>query len=328
MINQLTILSILSIVFFIMLFISKYYLNDSYIFKENSDDTKGGLFNMFYLNDSKAYEISMLINNKIAKNIDKETISEEIFRTISSISPNKSIISGENSIQKDEKLEERIYEKNEIKITKSIILRRLYKAAKENTSNIENILPGQLILFEDVKLKRINVNSTVMILNILKDSKLKNQIDENIEIDLNKTMKRMLDDFTIDYEFKYKTGFNKKNYDCIIQLPYNADDNFENGYNHNDLQLGKLSIIGVYRGEIDFSNTESVSSKFLELVNAQYKENNNIDKKNVIKDSNTSMSPKENTFNLENDGIKGEKHLIDVVAIIQELKINMEKENE
>lgn len=40
------------------------------------------------------------------------------------------------------------------------------------------------------------------------------------------------------------------------------------------------------------------------------------------------MSLKENTFNLEDDRIEGKKHLIDVVAIIQELKIKMEIENE
>ncbi|MDU2598885.1 MULTISPECIES: hypothetical protein [Anaerococcus] len=270
----------------------------------------------------------MLINNKIARNIDKETTSEEIFRTISSLSPNTSILSAENSVQKEDNFRERIYKKYDIKITKSIILRELYNIAKKNTNNTENIQPGQLILFEDVKLKRTNVNSTVMILNILKDSKLKNQIDENIEIDLNKTMERMLDDFTIDYKFEYRIGFNEKIYDCVIQLPYNTDDNFENGYNHNDLQLGKLSIIGIYRGEINFSDTESVSSKFLEIVNDQYKKNNNIDTENIIKDSNTSMSLKENTFNLEDDRIEGKKHLIDVVAIIQELKIKMEIENE
>ncbi|PKZ17291.1 hypothetical protein CYJ34_00865 [Anaerococcus octavius] len=326
--NQLTILTILSLAFFIMLLISKYYLNDSLIFKKNSVNTKSGLFNIFYLNDSKAYEISMLINNKIARNIDKETTSEEIFRTISSLSPNTSILSAENSVQKEDNFRERIYKKYDIKITKSIILRELYNIAKKNTNNTENIQPGQLILFEDVKLKRTNVNSTVMILNILKDSKLKNQIDENIEIDLNKTMERMLDDFTIDYKFEYRIGFNEKIYDCVIQLPYNTDDNFENGYNHNDLQLGKLSIIGIYRGEINFSDTESVSSKFLEIVNDQYKKNNNIDTENIIKDSNTSMSLKENTFNLEDDRIEGKKHLIDVVAIIQELKIKMEIENE
>ena len=39
----------------------------------------------------------------------------------------------------------------------------------------------------------------------------------------------------------------------IIQFPYKYTDNFENGYQHNDLQLGKLSLIGIYRGEIDFS---------------------------------------------------------------------------
>lgn len=51
----------------------------------------------------------------------------------------------------------------------------------------------------------------------------------------------MLDDFTIDYTFKYKWK-NESEEQYIIQLPYKSSDNFENGYQHNDLQLGRLSL--------------------------------------------------------------------------------------
>lgn len=38
------------------------------------------LFNLFYLNTSKAHEIAMLIDNKIMKTIEREQISEELLK--------------------------------------------------------------------------------------------------------------------------------------------------------------------------------------------------------------------------------------------------------
>lgn len=45
-------------------------------------------------------------------------------------------------------------------------------------------------------------NADDMILNVLQDSKLKNQGNDSIEINMNKMMEKMLDDFTIDYQFE------------------------------------------------------------------------------------------------------------------------------
>lgn len=91
-----------------------------------------------------------------------------------------------------------------------------------------------------------------MILDFLKESKFKNQETDGVELNYNKMFEMMIDDFTIDYSFKYKKNkMDEKSF--IIQLPYNSNENFENGYHQNDLQLGKLSIIGIYRGEVDFS---------------------------------------------------------------------------
>ena len=69
------------------------------------------------------------------------------------------------------------------------MLRKLYDVVNNNNTS-SNITPGQLILFKDVELKRRNVDDTVMILNVLQDSKLKNQSNDSIEINMNKMMAR------------------------------------------------------------------------------------------------------------------------------------------
>ena len=90
----------------------------------------------------------------------------------------------------------------------------------------------------------------------------------------------MLDDFTIDYTFKYKWK-NENDEQYIIQLPYKSSDNFENGYQHNDLQLGKLSLIGIYRGKVNFSERDSISSKFLDLMKDSFVDENSTDSKMI-----------------------------------------------
>lgn len=161
-----------------------------------------------------------------------------------------------------------------------------------------------------------------MILNVLQDSKIKNEISDDLEINLNKMMDKMLDDFTIDYTFNYTLNGEKEKY--IIQLPYKSTDNFENGYQHNDLQLGQLSLVGIYRGEIDFSEKQSISSKFLEIMSDSY----NQEIRRTNNDTNgmklSQNNPNKNDIQLEfnHKKLEGKLHLIDVIAIIQELNIN------
>ena len=318
--NRFTILTILTGIFFIGLLMLKHDING----KENSELWLGSankyLFNLFYINISKVHEIAMLIDNKIMKTVEREQISEELLRTTSTFSAKTSTLSGEASAEKVDNYKKRVYENFDVKTTKSIMLRKLYEVAKNNNNKIKNILPGQLILFKDVELKRRNIDDTVMILNVLQDSKLKNQGNDSIEINMNKMMEKMLDDFTIDYEFK-QSYFNDE-YKCLIQLPYKSNENFENGYQHNDLQLGKLSVIGIYRGKIDFSKQESVSSKFLQLLADSCKSEIHQEYDYKIKESSVTKQHQENPFDFQLNKLNEEMHLIDVIAIIQELNIN------
>lgn len=199
------------------------------------------------------------------------------------------------------------------------MLRKIYETALKSEN--KELKEGNLVLFKEVELQQSNFDDTVMILNVLKESKLKNQENDNVEVNLNKMLEKVLDDFTLDYTFTCEQG---KNY--IIQLPYNSLDNFENGYHHNDLQLGKLSLIGIYRGKINFSNRESISSKFLELVeNSMNYENltKSEDMKNSMEVNNQS-----NPFKIKHTKLKGEYFLLDVIAIIQEINIKDKVESE
>lgn len=321
--NQYTVLAVLVGVFFIsLLFLKCYPTKNTDTLQYSNNLSNPDLFNLFYINTSKVHEIVMLIDNKIMKTVEREQISEELLRSTSSLGIQTSMMSGEASVQKEDNSKKRVYENFDVKTTKSIMLRKLYEVAKNNNKDNQKIFMGRLILFKDVELKRRNIDDTVMILNVLQDSKFKNQGNDSIEINMNKMMEKMLDDFTIDYEFEQNILVGNGNSKCLIQLPYKSNENFENGYQHNDLQLGKLSLIGIYRGEIDFSKRESVSSKFLDMLSDSYKNEVTEQEDDVMKMSSTHSNPQAFPFDFKHRKLDEKMNLIDVIAIIQELNID------
>lgn len=291
--------------------------------KENEENKNASeLFNLLYVNTSKVHEIAMLIDNKVMQKVEKEQISEELLKSSYSYGIKSNIATSDASIQKEENSKKRVYENFDVKTTKSIMLRKIYdKVKKNNNEQNRNLKTGQLTMFKEVALQRRNVDDTVMMLNVLQDSKIKNQGDDNIEINMNKMMEKILDDFTIDYVFEEKLRDSESNFKYIFQLPYKSNENFENGYQHNDLQLGTLSLIGIYRGEIDFSKRESVSSKFLEMMSDSYNNSISTQSDDIMKSSIVQARQELLPFQFKHNKLDEKYHLIDIIAIIQELNI-------
>jgi hypothetical protein len=305
------------ILFFTSLIISRYTKKEVNI----EDKSNNQLFNLFYMNTSKTHEIAMLIDNKIMKTIEREQVSEELLKyNTSLVFGKKDNWSTETGYSKENSSKKRVYENFDVKTTKSIMLREIYDTTQKNKDTKNELMVGDLTIFENIELKQMNIDDTVMILNVLQDSKIKNETNNDLEINLNKMMDKMLDDFTIDYTFKY----GKDDIQYIIQIPYKSTENFENGYQHNDLQLGKLSLIGIYRGKIDFSKRDSISSKFLELMSDSYNQAMQRGSETVggMRLSQDNCNSNNIQFEFHHKKLKDELHLIDVIAIIQELNID------
>lgn len=288
-------------------------------------NNKKNLFNLFYINTSKVHEIAMLLDNKIMKTVEMEQSSEEILKYDNTLNFTKDGIGGISHNQVIENNNKKsVFESFDVKTTKSIMLRKIYKVAKNTKENKKTEL-GKVVMFTNITLKQKNTDDTVMILNILKDSEMKNiSNDDKIEFNVPKMMEELLDDFTIDYIFEE----NNKNY--IIRIPYKSKNYFENSYSHNDLQLGKLSIIGIYRGKINFAKIDSISSKFLELLSQSYKSEMKKGSKNELLNSSFDEENTENPlpFEFNHKKLDGEYHLIDLIAIIQEISFEESESDE
>ena len=81
------------------------------------------------------------------------------------------------------------------------------------------------------------------------------------------------------------------------------------------------------RGKIDFSKRDSVSSRFLDLLSNYYKSEKQQDD-DIMKDSSTRAEQQEFPFDFRPNKLNEKMHLIDVIAIIQELNINKERVDE
>ncbi len=76
---------------------------------------------------------------------------------------------------------------------------------------------------------------------ILKRDALKGiQVDG---IDINNLISSMIKDYS--YVLSGKVG----NSDIIIKIPFELENEFENNYNVDDILLGKVTVIGIYKNK-------------------------------------------------------------------------------
>lgn len=289
--------------------------------EEDSSQLNMDYFNLVYINSAKSYEIATLIDDTVKTTIQKENSNATSRKNSFKVGTKNDLYSGyENSNELT--VGSKISESFEVKSTKSTILRKVYKMSKNFQD--KNLEQGDLIKFESVTLKPVNAQDIPLILQVLQASKLDNPSTEGIELNMSNLLSTFLTDYTIDYSFKQG---NKK---FLVRFPYGEVEGFENGYRHSDFQLGKLNLVGIYRGKINFSEIDTISTKFLEFMSKKAKKNNVtknvkdiIPKSSSFEKNDESGSEFEIDFNYEK--LNGTYHLIDVIAVVQ--KINVESES-
>lgn len=289
--------------------------------EEDSSQLNIDYFNLVYINSAKSYEIATLIDDTVKTTIQKENSNATSRKNSFKVGTKNDLYSGyENSNELT--VGSKISESFEVKSTKSTILRKVYEMSKNFKD--ENLEQGDLIKFESITLNPVNAQDIPLILQVLQASKLDNPSTEGIELNMSNLLSTFLTDYTIDYSFKLA---NEK---FLVRFPYGEVEGFENGYRHSDFQLGKLNLVGIDRGKINFSEIDTISTKFLEFMSKQAKKNNVtknvkdiIPKSSSFEKSDESRSEFEIDFNYEK--LNGTYHLIDVIAVVQ--KINVESES-
>lgn len=289
------------------------------LFIKEEQKEKNDLFNIYYINHPKVFEICMLINNK-RKSKEELSIKDEetqkmtlalggnIIKDKNSFSPS---ISNENSATKTYEYKEL----QEIKETNSTYLSEIIKKCKKiDDKQVSN---GSLVKIDDVQLQIVNrdeiaqINS--MLSGIFKDSNISTVSDgQTLNIDINAIGNILLK----DYKYSLKGKIN--NNEFYISIPIKTEKEFENDYSIYDLEVGKVNIIGIYRTD-NYEYKNNSTFNYLQEIG----ENGHYMEDDLLK----SNTPRRKTENAKKND-KNKSIYIDLIAIVQDLDIKGVADNE
>ena len=291
---------------------------------EQTDKKKSRDFNIYYLNFSKVYEIAMMINNVILTKIETDNSSsfEAQYGFTSSISAQgtKDFLDGiKASISADAKetstSSSKVVESLDVKTTKSILLRRVIDQCA-SVVKLDESAEGDLVKIDRVKLELLNEESLRQFLILRRDA-LKGMRVEGMEV--NNLVSSMLQDYA--YILKgtvYDESSKQPVAEIILKIPMEIQSEFENKYNINDLLIGHVSIVGIYKGVVSEEFITSNTFTYFQEAGAR-KERQEASANKVIK-SNTQPIPHATEKQKSDD----EYHFVDTLAIIQDVSFKLE----
>lgn len=296
--------------------------------EDDKQERKKKIFSLYYINTEKVYEIAMLLNNRIVTSGTSENESESMLEKQTNIGINSNLnylesVKGElglsQNIQIHNGIKSKVLENFDVKTTKSNMLASIIAKANVYEGN-ENINLGDLVLLKNATLELLNAEEsyavTKMILNgAFKDTKISSNSDDmKIEFDLSAMINSLLKDCV--YEMGCVVGDKK----YLLTIPMTFENDFENSYNIYDLQVGKVTVVGIYRGKRQYEKRLSLQEIFAE--NNEQKEEHSYEDVEYCLQSST-QSKKDVLDDKNNKGKQsGEfQEVIDVIAVIQEINV-------
>ena len=288
-------------------------------------ENKSKDFNIYYLNFSKVYEIAMMINNVILTKIERDQSNsfEEQYGFTSSISAQgtKIFLDGiKSSISADARetatSSSKVVESLDVKTTKSILLRRVIEQCA-SAKSLETFAEGDLVKVDNIKLELLNEESLRQFLILRRDA-LKGMRVEGMEV--NNLVGSMLQDYAYILKGQIHSNDSADNVtEIIIKIPMEIQSEFENKYSINDLLIGHVSIVGIYKGKVKEEFITSNTFTYFQEA-GERKEAQNLAEKKIIK-SNSCPGVQ----NVREDKESNSYHFIDTFAIVQDVTFNLEE---
>lgn len=277
-------------------------------------------FNIYYLNFSKVYEIAMMINNIILTKIERDNTtgsSEEysISSELSAQGSEKFLMGIKSSMSSNAKetyySSQKVVESLDVQTTKSILLRRIIDKCSA-VKDFEEVSEGDLIKIDGVKFELFDEESLRQFLVLRRDA-LKGMRVEGVEI--NNLVASMLQDYAYILKGTIPAPEGKEaNTEIMIKIPMDVQSEFESQYSIDDLLIGHVSVVGIYKGIVEESFISSSTYSYLQEVGARQNQTGNATSK-IIK-SNTL--PK-GDVDSQTSNSSTEYNFIDILAVIQDV---------
>ena len=277
------------------------------------------LFNIYYINFAKVYEIKMMLGNEIStsKNVEHGESSSVNAQLDGNLKFNLLAKSGgvEGKIQGESSGSQKVIETFEVKTTKSVILKEILDSAKK-IENFKSVHEGELVVIDDVRLNLQN-EAELRIAKFISNGSLKGFVVPNANgLDMNNVFNSMLK----DYAYKLKGSIGNGNDQLIVKIPFTFENEFESGYNVDDMTIGNVTIVGIYKGQIHPKSLKA-NMEYWSEIGGQMKQNQNVD----YKDFHYSSFSTNDIFNKQdsfyNEDAASLYHYVDLLAIIQNVQI-------
>lgn len=269
------------------------------------------MFNIYYINYAKAYEIAMLLDNKILEQITKEHGSEGKIEGKGGIdtAETKDIpflgkylpklsFDGEFSGSKSS----RVIDTVKVITTKSTILDVIYKRAKEVTKLSDKTV-GHLIKIRNVSLEIENEYDILGAKTFLSGAFGDIAVDGLGSVNLPTLLEVLFKDSAYILEGNLPERRFGQREKMIIKIPMQAENEMENQYSLSDLEIGKITVVGIYRGCFKRRELDTKLSRFAK------EQDSNL---NAIEiESDVDVMHTKSTEDL--------LHYIDIISIVQDI---------
>lgn len=291
----------------------------------NQQDEKK-IFSLYYINTDKVYEIAMLLNNKIItggtseneleSSIERQT-SLGISTNLSYLETVKGELGASQNTQVHNSIKNKVLENFDVKTTKSNMLASIIAKAITYEEG-KKVDLGDLVLLKNASLKLLNAEEsyaiTKMILNgAFKDTKISSNSDDmKIEFDLSAMINSLLKDCA------YELGCEVNDKKFLLTIPMTFENDFENSYNIYDLQVGTVTVVGIYRGMRQYKKRMSLQEIFSD--NNENKMERTYEDEGYQLISSTREQKEEMDYIADkNSELDYYQEVIDVIAVIQEI---------
>lgn len=286
------------------------------------------MFNIYYINQEKASEISMLFDNEIVEKITRIKNTELTIdgdADVNTEATTKIPIIGQYFPSLDLKgnlthdRSNRVEDTVKVVSSKSTILKPLYEKAKE-VRRLDDSKVGNLVKIKDVFLSVANSKDVLAIKALMSGLLSKVPVEGLGNIDLTSLMEVMFKGSAYVLCGKLPHRFGNDEH-MMLKIPMSAENEMESQYSISDIEIGKVTVIGIYRGEFTKSVVESKINRLLAL-NEAGKENR--DQITTDYDDGIDIEDgvrEEDKKNISNSSGNSKVHYIDVISIIQEINV-------
>ena len=224
---------------------------------------------------------------------------------------NTGIEGGEKAKSSDSR---KVLETFEIKTTKSIILNEVVEKSN-NITSFDNINEGELIMVDNVHLSLEN-EAELRTIKLFTSGAFKDMALPGANgFDITNLFNSMFK----DYAYKIKGSIPEESEKLLIKIPLTFENEFESSYSVDDLFVGKVSILGLYKGKIKIDNLRNSFQFFQEICSLQNMAKTNSEDDEIQESQYPLKNPETNYFISSGDGL--DYHYIDLLAIVQNVNI-------